>query len=114
MIRWLLSAAALGTVTGAALAVFGPHAGLGVAVCAAAVIMWSLVRAVRRDARRARDKAYHPSVWTPVGRPPTIIFDHRPRDRSGMECGRCGRLQFFSHKCVDGEMVRGVIDGLVP
>lgn len=65
MTRALLTAAAIGTLTGLALS-FGPHGAIGIAVCAAGVIAWGLVRAVRRDRRRARDKARHPSVryWT--------------------------------------------------
>jgi hypothetical protein len=114
MTRLLLAAAAIGTLTGLALTL-GTGGAVGVAVCAGAVIVWCLGRAIQTDRRRERDKARHPSIWTPPGgvRPATIIFDHQPRDRSGMECGRCGRPQFFSHKCVDGEWVRGAVDGLV-
>lgn len=60
MTRTLLAAAAIGTLTGLALT-FGPRGALGVAVCAAGVIVWGLVRAVRADKRRARDKARHPA-----------------------------------------------------
>jgi hypothetical protein len=95
MTRLLLAAAAL---TGLALT-FGAGGAVGVAVCAGAVIIWCLVRAIQKDRRSVR--------------PGTIIFDWQPRDRSGMDCGRCGRPQLFSHKCVDDEWVRGAIDGLV-
>jgi hypothetical protein len=114
MTRLLLAATALGTLTGLALT-YGAGGAVGVAVCAGGVIIWYGVRAVRRDQRREWDKARHPSIWVPPGgvRPGTIIFDWQPRDRSGMECGRCGGSLFFSHKCVDGELVRGAMDGLV-
>jgi hypothetical protein len=120
MTRWFLTAAAIGTITGVALT-FGPHAAIGIAVCAAGVIAWFGVVAARAD-RRARDKARRPRIrywtadWQEISAPPngTIIFKHESQDRSGLDCGRCGRPQFFSHKCIDGEWVRGAIDGLVP
>lgn len=80
--------------------------GVAVAIIAACVIGFYLVKAIEEDGQRERDKA-------PL-RPGTIIFDHKPRDRSGIECGRCGGSTFFSHKCVDGAMVPGALDGLAP
>jgi hypothetical protein len=66
MTRVLLAAAALGTLTGLALT-FGAGGAVGVAVCAGAVIVWCLVRAIQTDRRRERDKARHPSIWVPEG-----------------------------------------------
>lgn len=57
MTRWFLSAAALGTLTGLALT-FGPHAALGVAVCALAVIVWFGVKAAREDRRVYRERVW--------------------------------------------------------
>jgi hypothetical protein len=52
VIRWSFTAAAIGTVIGWALVVWGAHAAIGVAVCAVAVIVWCGVRAVQHDRRR--------------------------------------------------------------
>jgi hypothetical protein len=57
MTRALLTAAVIGTLTGLALT-FGPHGAIGVAVCAAGVLVWCLVAAVRRDKRRGQYVTY--------------------------------------------------------
>jgi uncharacterized membrane protein YfcA len=112
----IVAGAAFGILAGELILGLGPRqAGICIVVIAACVIAWFGVRAVQRDKQREADKARHPAIWAPPGgvRRGTIIFDHQPRDRSGMECGRCGKPTFFSHKCIDDEMVRGAIDGLV-
>lgn len=42
----------------------------------------------------------------------TLIFDVKPRDRSGFGCPRCPSAGFFEHRCVDGTIQPGALDDL--